>query len=176
MSQQKLVNELKQSIEELNSGFDKNHQTLTGQIKKLNDITDELEKTTVGSLMRSGNRIAAVLDLGLTKPMIQHLRVIYNTIKELQQMKEDSDHNKEMLRSVRSAKLEKVGKTLELHKQLNGTKDTLLQDLDHYKITGQNETKAESETLIRRMRETAKQFQKIVNEIKSAKEYVDKLV
>ncbi|RXN12687.1 apolipo L3-like protein [Labeo rohita] len=46
--------ELKNLIKELNSDFEKNHPTLTGQIKKLQNITDELEsihkKTTEGSL------------------------------------------------------------------------------------------------------------------------------
>ncbi|ROL43510.1 Apolipoprotein L3 [Anabarilius grahami] len=54
--------ELKRSIEELKSEFGRNHQTLIGQIKKLNDITDEVESvhknTTVGSLV--GSSIEAV--------------------------------------------------------------------------------------------------------------------
>ncbi|RXN09850.1 apolipo L3-like protein [Labeo rohita] len=50
----KFNDELKNLIKELNSDFEKNHPTLTDQIKKLQNITDELEsihkKTTVGSL------------------------------------------------------------------------------------------------------------------------------
>ncbi|RXN32371.1 apolipo L3-like protein [Labeo rohita] len=46
--------ELKKLIKELNSDFDKNHPTLTDQIKKVQNITDELKsihkKTTEGSL------------------------------------------------------------------------------------------------------------------------------
>ncbi|KAF4100922.1 uncharacterized protein LOC131525862 isoform X2 [Onychostoma macrolepis] len=57
MSQQKfedLSNELLQSIEKLNSEYNRNHKILTDQIKKLDDITKELESmhknTTKGSL------------------------------------------------------------------------------------------------------------------------------
>ncbi|ROI48890.1 Apolipoprotein L3 [Anabarilius grahami] len=53
---------LKKSIEELKSEFKRNHQTLIDQIKKLNDIADEVESvhknTTVGSLV--GSSIGAV--------------------------------------------------------------------------------------------------------------------
>uniref|UniRef100_A0A671KNS4 Uncharacterized protein n=1 Tax=Sinocyclocheilus anshuiensis TaxID=1608454 RepID=A0A671KNS4_9TELE len=50
-----LSDELQQSIEKLNSGFNRNHKTLTDQIKNLKDIIKELEsmhkKTTKGSLL-----------------------------------------------------------------------------------------------------------------------------
>ncbi|XDV19353.1 hypothetical protein PO909_024837, partial [Leuciscus waleckii] len=49
--------ELKRSIEELKSEFDRNHQTLLDKIKELDDTTDELasvhKNTTVGSLVGS---------------------------------------------------------------------------------------------------------------------------
>ncbi|XDV19342.1 hypothetical protein PO909_024828 [Leuciscus waleckii] len=175
MYQEKLVNELQQSIKGLNSEFNRNHQTLTGQIKKLNDITDEHEETTVGRWVEATNRIKAIVDLGLslTKTMIEHLRTISNTIKELKQMKKDYVQNKDILRRVRSMNMGRIDKPLELHdKQLNGKINDLLQILDHYKITGQNM----SLKLIPEMRETAAKFQETVNEIKHAKEYINKLV
>ncbi|XDV19380.1 hypothetical protein PO909_024863 [Leuciscus waleckii] len=52
-----LILELKRSIEELKSEFDRNHQTLDDQIKELDDAADELESmhrnSTVGSLVGS---------------------------------------------------------------------------------------------------------------------------
>ncbi|XDV19441.1 hypothetical protein PO909_024911 [Leuciscus waleckii] len=57
-----LNDDLQRSIDGLNSEFDQNHQTLIGQIKELNDITNELEyvhkATTVGSLVGSSVGLA----------------------------------------------------------------------------------------------------------------------
>ncbi|RXN34354.1 hypothetical protein ROHU_014980 [Labeo rohita] len=52
---EELSDELQQSIEKLNSEYNRNHKTLADQIKKLNNITEELESmhknTTRGSLV-----------------------------------------------------------------------------------------------------------------------------
>ncbi|KAK9978939.1 hypothetical protein ABG768_020675 [Culter alburnus] len=68
-----MTTELKRSIAELKSEFNRNHQTLTKLIKDLNDITDELESmhknTTTGSLVGSSigaaGGIASIAGLAL---------------------------------------------------------------------------------------------------------------
>ncbi|KAL0154021.1 hypothetical protein M9458_050680 [Cirrhinus mrigala] len=61
--------ELKNLIKELNSDFEKNHPTLTDQIKKVQNITDELKsmhkKTTVGSLTGAALGAAGGITAGL---------------------------------------------------------------------------------------------------------------
>ncbi|KAK7177178.1 hypothetical protein R3I93_001225 [Phoxinus phoxinus] len=172
--QQKLVNELQQSIKGFNLGFNINHQTLTGHIKRLNDITGEHEETTVGRWGEAKKRIAAIVVLGLslTETMIENLRTISNTIKELQQMEKDYDQNKVIMRRVRSMNMERIDKLLELHyKELNGKKDELLNIIDDYKVTGQNKSLKH----IPEIRGTAAKFQETLNGIKHAKDYINKL-
>ncbi|XP_056124472.1 apolipoprotein L6-like [Rhinichthys klamathensis goyatoka] len=65
--------ELKRSIEELKSEFNRNHQTLTKQIKALNDSTDELESmhkntmkgSLVGSSIGAAGGVTALVGLAL---------------------------------------------------------------------------------------------------------------
>ncbi|XDV19343.1 hypothetical protein PO909_024829, partial [Leuciscus waleckii] len=159
MKPEDLCKELQERIEGLNTEFQKHHQTLTD---KLNNIT----KT------ESAKGIADILSLGLTStnPMIKHLRAINNTVKELQQMKKDSVQNNEILRSVRSADMGRIAKPLKPHEELTGRINTLLLELDHCRINQQNESQ-----FIPQMRETADQFKENLNEIKHAKEYINKL-
>ncbi|XP_048066900.1 apolipoprotein L2-like [Megalobrama amblycephala] len=70
MSEQKfedLSDKLHQSIKKLNTEYNRNHQTLKDLIKKLNDITDELESmhknTTMGSLVGASIGAAGGLTL-----------------------------------------------------------------------------------------------------------------
>ncbi|XP_050958934.1 uncharacterized protein LOC127160327 isoform X2 [Labeo rohita] len=68
-----ILDDLKRKINTLNLDFNRKHQTLTGQVKKLNIITDELESThkntTVGSLtgaaMGAAGGIASIVGLAL---------------------------------------------------------------------------------------------------------------
>jgi len=140
--------------------FDRNYQTLTCQIQK-----PELDFDLTGAAVRNAS-------LSMNK-MIEHLRTIYNTVNQIQQMKV-SDQNNEILRTVKSVNMKSVAKTLEAHEKLKGSIDTLLINIDDYKITGQNKTKAgeiKSETLklIPQMKEIASQIQKTLKEIKDAK-------
>jgi len=82
----------------------------------------------------------------------------------------NNDQNNEIQRRVKSV-MTKMEKTLQLHKKLNGSIDTLLLSLTNHKVNGQHESKAEdirSETskLSPQMKEIAAQFQKILEEIK----------
>jgi len=87
-----------------------------------------------------------------------------------------SDQNNEILRTMK-----RIDTTLKVYEKLNGSIDPLLINIEHYKIAGQNKTKAgdiKSETLklIPQIKEIASQIQKILEEIKDAKEYINKLV
>jgi len=82
----------------------------------------------------------------------------------------NNHQNNEIQSRVKSV-MKKMEKTLELHKKLNGSIDTLLLSLTNHKVNGQHESKAEdirSETLklSPQMNEIAAQFQKILEEIK----------
>ncbi|XP_077083601.1 uncharacterized protein LOC143736785 [Siphateles boraxobius] len=167
-----LGDKLQRSITGLNSEeFDRNHQTLTRLIQELNEL-ESVHKTTVSS---SGLDLtgAAVRDASLSMDkMIEHLSTIYDTVNELQQKEKlYSAQNKGILRTVKSVNMKRMDKTLQVHEKLKGQIDTLLQNISHYKITGQNETKAKeikSETLklIPQMRKTADHIQETVNEVK----------
>jgi len=143
-----LVKELQQNVAGLNSEFDRNHQTVTAEIQNLKNVREH--NRTVSCLVGAKER---------TKPMIDCLGKISNTMKKLNKIKKDHVDNTYIMR---------IDKTLKLHQELIKKIDDLVQNSDTNRI---NRKSVEYNNDVRKI--TA-EFLKTLKEIKDAKDIVKK--